>query len=181
MKEFFLAIICAIWVVPFAFGQTITYQGVTLEPGDVINFHEGIVTTGHVISYGHSGMYLGMDEKGEHRFLDFNTDNQGRRIPSEREFLNANAEDHPSFEIFRLRDNPKLSPKRLLDAAKVVQRREYELIPEREENEENCSTAVAFVLSQATGRNIHAEDPDDFLGGDFKRHPQLMRKVSICE
>jgi hypothetical protein len=177
MKQFFPAIILAIWVATFAFSQTITYQGATLHPGDVINFHKGPVTTGDFISYGHSGMYLGMDpHTGNQSFLDFNIGNSGHRLISEWEFLNRNSRLHPGFDVFRLSGAQKPDPTLLLEAARVVVNKSYDP-GGHSQFTENCASAIASVLSEATsGRDISAWHPDHFLRGDFKRHPQLVGK-----
>ena len=154
MKRLIAVMILAILSVSFAFGQTVTYQGVTLEPGDVINFHKGPVTAGNLISYGHSGMYLGMDPlTGKQTFLDFNIGNGEHRLPSEREFLNNNAELHSGFDVFRLGGAQKLDPKMLLEAARVVANKQYDLAGHSYFSE-NCASAIASVLSEATGRDI---------------------------
>jgi hypothetical protein len=89
--------------------DALTYQGAVLEPGDVITLHQGAVTkmTAHVLVYGHTALYLGRNERtGEAEFLDFTT-SKGRepyygRILGETDFLEMNAKNHPSFDVYRL-------------------------------------------------------------------------------
>ena len=51
--------------------DSVTYQGVTLQPGDVINFLGGGATTFNFLKYGHSSLYLGVNpETGRRTFLD---------------------------------------------------------------------------------------------------------------
>ena len=178
MKNLFSAIVLAFLWVSFAFGQTLTYQGVMLKPGDVINFHEGNVVrySGKLVSYGHSAMYLGKNPNtGKQCFLDFNIDNKGRRIPSEQEFLTTNARHHVSFDVFRMKDCSQLNQGRLLEAARQIVQKNYNL-GGHTKNRENCASAIAYALSKATGKRITLQSPDDFLKDNFGRHPQLKGK-----
>lgn len=157
--------------------DSVTYQGVTLQPGDVVNFYGGIFTTGGFLTYGHSALYLGIDpQTNERSFLDFTTSKANERafvgrILPEREFLATSAKYHQSFDVFRLRDRS------ILDQRKLVQEAKRVAIPKNKFFfSEVCSTAVAEVLSKASGSHITARTPDDFVGGAFQRHPQLSGK-----
>jgi hypothetical protein len=163
--------------------QQITYQGVDIQPGDVINFLGGEFTEipGWKRTYGHSALYLGIDPQGGRRsFLDFHASQKDERafsgeILGELEFLTYNAKNHPSFDVFRLQDISMLDQRRLLQEAKLIAYHDnWNLFSEV------CSDAVAAVLSKAAGRKIIAKTPDDFLNAPFQRHPQLTgRSISI--
>lgn len=182
MKHLFVFIILVFFAVPSAFAETVSYQGVTVQPGDVFNFHKGPVVTWSQWfgikpqSYGHSGMYLGQHpDTGRHYFLDFSMDNKTYRICEEMKFLDSNAKLHSGFDIFRLQGDQKLEPKPLYEAARRIVDKGYWLLGETK-HRENCASAIAYVLSQVTERDIRASAPEDFVSGDFKRHPQLVNK-----
>jgi hypothetical protein len=202
MKQVFIVDVVVILLIlgaPSAFGQTATYQGATLQPGDVINFIGGVVTTGHFLTYGHTALYLGVDPQTGHRsFLDFSVTKGGPieivfgtpqpfvgRILTEREFLTYNARYHESFDVFRLQD-VSLDQQRLLQEAKSIALPSNWFVFSKV-----CSSAVSAVLSNVTGDPISVQTPDDFVGGRFRRHPQLtgksiniraaLREVSIAE
>ena len=169
----------------------ISYQGVTIQPGDVINFHQGVFTTATILTYGHTALYLGRDdETREPTFLDFSSKltkltEPGPyygRIMAERRFLSYNAEEgHPSFDVFQLKQRSSLDKKKLMaEAKRVASEREYSLRrPLSESAGEVCSSAAAAVLSKATGRDIiDVITPDDFVSSPlFQRHPALQGKT----
>lgn len=190
MKQVLVAIVLTILGVhgAFAQNQTVTYQGVTLQPGDVINFYGGIFTTGGFLTYGHSALYLGVDPQTNQRvFLDFTTTEKYYggpakkperafvgRILSEKEFWVASARSHNAFDVFRLRDVSRLKQGPMLQAARDVAIPANSFFFSRV-----CSTAVAAVLSQATGSKIRAWTPDGFTGRRFRKHPDLVAKILI--
>lgn len=177
MKLVIVVIVLTILATPFAYGQTPSYQGASIQPGDVINFHGGVFTTCGFLTYGHSALYLGVDpETGKHSFLDFTISKVkqrafvGRILP-EKEFLTISAEHHLSFDVFRLQDVSNLNQQIMLQEAKLI------AVPDNLFGfSEVCATAVASVLSKTTGMAINAKTPDDFVGGQFQRHPQLLGK-----
>jgi hypothetical protein len=166
----------------------ISYQGVTIQPGDVINWHKGMFTTGAFLAYGHTSLYLGRDEKTkEPTFLDFSPPAHmapflGPIVP-EREFLAYNAKNHPSFDVFRLKQNFLLKKEILFEEARRIAAGMpvYGV-------DETCVTAVARCLSkaaEAAGIRIRANlftTPDDLASQpDFQRHPDLVGKTIIIE
>lgn len=154
------------------------YAGLFLQPGDVVDFPDGALKKLHLLDYGHTAMFLGVDpQTGQRSFLDFTTSKsderafEGRILP-EKEFLQRSAENHQKFRIFRLKDGAPIDPRRLLAEAKLVS------APPQGWSDMNgrfgvsdwCSTAVARVLSNATGREITALTPDAFARSeDFRR------------
>ncbi|MCU1264628.1 MAG: hypothetical protein JWM21_946 [Acidobacteria bacterium] len=190
MKKVLAAMVFAVMALHSAFGQnqTVTYQGVTLEPGDVINFYGGIFTTGGFLTYGHSALYLGVNPETKQRvFLDFATTEKyfggpakkaerafvGRILP-ENDFWVASARGHKAFDVFRLRDRSTLNQARMLQAAKQI------AIPANSFFfSKVCSTSVAAVLSKATRSKISAWTPDAFTGGRFRKHPDLVARILI--
>lgn len=169
--------------------DTVTYQGATLQPGDVINFLGGGATSGNFLVYGHTGMYIGTDPQTKQKsFLDFSTTKGGPtnlvfgspqafggRILTEGEFLNYNAKYHEAFDVFRLRNNSAINRTLLIREAKQIANTES-----WGPLGEVCSSAVAVVLSKATGTAIAGRTPDDLTTGVFMRHPQLIgRSINI--
>jgi hypothetical protein len=162
-----------------------SYQGVAVLPGDVINFLGGAFTTLHYLDYGHTGLYLGVDPENHQRtFLDF-TWAKGDitekilgspqpffgRLLGEREFLNANANFHDGFDVFRLRNSPALSQAEMFKEAKrISETKLYGL------SGEVCSSAVISVLSKGSGLAIKGFTPNSFEDGQFQRLPQLAGK-----
>lgn len=164
-----------------------TYQGVSLEPGDVINFHGGIVTTGNAFTYGHTALYLGRDrETGNHTFLDFSITKGGPleivfgtpraffgRILTEDEFLRYNAPSHGSFDVFQLRDRSAVNERELVAAAQRIAAGEW-----YGPFGEVCSSAVAATLSAVTKQPVNIITPNGFVKDDaFQRHPALIGKT----
>jgi hypothetical protein len=191
MKTLFVVIIFAFLAVPLAFGQSPTYGGVTLQPGDVIAFHGGLVpliTTGasqlgypvKPQKYGHVCMYLGNSKTGERMFLDFNTNNEGHRIVDEKRFLKSNESQHPKFDVFRPQGIGMLNYDKMIRAAKEIQNQTY-FVEQRPgmsaapTKTNNCSSAIEKVLNagaSASGKRITIKSPDDVLGKGFTKHPQ---------
>lgn len=175
--------------------DTLTYQGVTLQPGDVIDFLGGGVTKGGFLVYGHAGLYLGVDlQTHQKMFLDFTItkydsgiaqpgfplpDNHDPkpffgRILNETDFLTENARSHEGFDVFRLKNNPPVTQE-----AQEAMFREAKRISNTESfalSGEVCSSAVAAVLAKGTGASIDAFTTDDLATGQFARHPQLGGK-----
>ena len=165
--------------------DSVTYQGVRLQPGDVINFLGGGATTGGLLTYGHTGLYLGIDpQTRQQTFLDFSTTKGGPielvfgtarafrgRILSEREFLDYNGRYHQGFDVFRLRDASTINQRVMIREAKRIAATES-----WGPLTQVCSSAVAVVLSRATGTVIDVTTPDGFTAGRFGKHPQLAGK-----
>jgi|GEM_PF-6772620 len=187
MRQATFLTLLALLVAPFGFGQTITYLGIEIQPGDVFTFQGGVFTVDQrYLTYGHSALYLGLNpEMGQRSFLDFTATEEylgGEskkderafvgRILSEREFLEASAKSHSSFDVFRLRDVSTLDQQRMLKEAMLISTPDHRFWLDYV-----CASAVATVLSRATGRtNIVAKTPDDLTRGLFVRHPQLTGK-----
>lgn len=167
--------------------EQIRYQGVTIQPGDVITFHGGGATTGHLLVYGHASLFLGIDpQTGKRTFLDFSTTKGGAtqivfgtsrpfngRILGEQEFLSYNGKYHQSFDVFQLQNRSNLDQREMLREAKRLSATEkYGVYGEV------CSSTVAAVLSKATGTKIDVFSPDGF-GQDahFHKNPQLAGKT----
>jgi hypothetical protein len=162
--------------------DSITYQGITLRPGDVIDFLGGAATTLNYQQYGHASLYLGVDAQTDQRvFLDFSTTKgslaehvQGTpqpffgRILGESAFLRWNLQSHDSFDVFRLKGSPSINQHVMLQEAKLISASESWGL-----SGDVCSSAVAKVLSKATGASIGAFTPDDLSRGQFERHPDL--------
>jgi hypothetical protein len=160
----------------------ITYQGVTLRPGDIVNFYGGMFTKGpSPLTYGHSALYLGVDpQTGQRSFLDFTTSKErerpylGRILP-EMEFLTVSAKAHEAFDLYRLPDVYRVDQRRLLLEAKLVS------VPDVSFGFDYvCATAGARVLSKATGHTFNVTSPDSFTLKPFEKHPQLgKRSINI--
>lgn len=169
--------------------DTVSYQGVTLQPGDVINFLGGGATSGNLLVYGHTGMYIGTDPQTKQKsFLDFSTTKGGPtnlvfgsprafggRILTEVEFLSYNGKYHTTFDVFRLRNSSAINQSILIrEAKRTGQSESWGPLGEV------CSSAVAAVLSKATGTKVAGTTPDDLTAGQFMRHPQLIgRSINI--
>jgi hypothetical protein len=172
-----------------------SYQGVNIYPGDVINLRGGLVTTlsGKSLTYGHTALYLGIDpQNGQRRFFDFTTNKDaallggstsGRpflgRILDEKEFLTVSAQEHTSFDVFRLNDASHLNQHEMLQEAKRVS-----IARTKFENTWGvtnvCVSATTHVLSKATGMNISFISPDGFMGPPFHKLPELNdRTINI--
>lgn len=163
--------------------DTTSYGSAVIEPGDIINFRGGMFTTGNILTYGHTALYLGRGAAGIRLFLDFSVtkdsdDKYKGRILTEPTFLTYNRDNHDSFDVFRLRDRSTLNKKTLLAAAEWIARDGWWGPPPYGEF---CSTAVAKVLSEATRTRIDAANPDVFVSSPlFQRHPGLIGKsISI--
>lgn len=179
----------------------ISYQGVEIKPGDVIDFRGGWVTTTSVVvagaigrltpvnpikilTYGHTGLYLGIDpETGKRTFLDFTTIWEpkepqmhfGGRILTEESFLTVNSNQHTSFDVFRLNDVSKLTSRKLLHEAQLIS---YPTI--RFLGPNDCASAVAKVLSKTTGIPIDLISPDGFMLPPFQKLPALRdRSIDV--
>ncbi len=163
--------------------QTLTYQGVTLQPGDVIDFHEGLMTL-HLtqdrqfFAHGHTALYLGRDEKtGEALFLDFqfrsDTDQYHGLIRDEQTFLIENRKRHGSFDVFRLKDTSTLQRSVLVAEAEYIAANKRYLASGLV-----CSSAAIETLSKATGLRIEGWKPDDIASSSqFQRPPGLEGKT----
>jgi hypothetical protein len=166
-----------------------TYQGISILPGDVIDLHGGMFTTKGYQAHGHSAIYLGRDDAtGQPMFLDFqlrsgDAKHSYGRIVSEEEFLRTSRENHHgSFDVFRL-PGESVDKKKLFTAAKRVSTERWLLLNPLDPTNSFrrvCSTAVAEVLSDATGRRIAAPTPDAFESSPFERPPGLSgRTINI--
>lgn len=187
------------WCLTFVFSSTaafaawdadardlLQYGPVTLESGDIISFHQGGATLGgYGLTHGHSSMYLGFDsERRQQIFLDFSTTKDGLkemflgsphafagRIMSERDFLTYNFRWHRSFDVYRLADRSTLDRRKMFRRAKeIAATTRFGL------SGTVCSSAVADVLSVASGRWIGFRTPDGFEGSPFIKHPQQGRE-----
>jgi hypothetical protein len=157
----------------------ITYQGVTLRPGDIVNLYGGMFTRGpSSLTYGHSALYLGFDpQMGQRSFLDFTTskDNErpylGRILP-EMEFLTVSSKEHQAFDLYRLPDVYRIDQRRLLLEAKLVSSPDVWF-----GSSYVCASAVGRVLSKATGHTFDVTSPDSFTSKPFVKHPQLGHRT----
>jgi hypothetical protein len=176
--------------------DSVTYQGVTLQPGDVVNFLGGGATTFNFLKYGHSSLYLGVNPETKQRtFLDFTTEKVDfgewilgggtpqpfyGRLLNETNFLNVNSHWHTSFDVFRLKGP------RAINKAKMFQEAEQKSYKKSFGlSGEVCSSVVSGVLTKgvcdAAGCKVGGFTPDALAKGDFMRHPDLPvgRSISI--
>lgn len=168
--------------------NSVNYQGIVLQPGDVINFQGGAATAFHFERYGHSALYLGVDPQTHQReFLDFTTTKGGMteyvlgspqpfygRILNEKNFFTANLKSHATFDVFRLKGSPTIDQRAMFREAKVISFHKswgFSGVV--------CSSAVADVLSKATGMKIGGFTPNDLTRGQFERHPDLAEGQHI--
>jgi len=181
---------------PAAVAQTdsVTYQGVTLQPGDVVNFLGGGATTFNFLKYGHSSLYLGTDPETKQRtFLDFTTEKVDfgewilgggtpqpfyGRLLSETNFLNVNSHWHSDFDVYRLKGVHVIDKSRMFDEAKHISyKKSWGL------SGQVCSSVVTAVLTKgvcnAQDCKVGGFTPDDLARGDFVRHPDLPAERSI--
>jgi hypothetical protein len=172
----------------------VTYEGLTLHPGDVINFLGGGATIGNFEKYGHSALYLGVSpETHERTFLDFTTEKEGLgdwllrhgsaqpffgRLLAETDFLNANARWHSDFDVYRLRGSRVVDKSKMFVEAKRISNTESWGV-----SGDVCSSAVTAVLTKGVCKfeecRIRGFTPDDLTTGEFERHPYLPVGRSI--
>ncbi|MFZ2031036.1 MAG: hypothetical protein WAU68_12050 [Vitreimonas sp.] len=165
-----------------------TYGGVTLRPGDVIDFLGGVVTTLDFQRYGHAALYMGVDPStGQRTFLDFSTTKGGivehifgssrpfyGRILNENDFLRWNLQSHTSFDVFRLRGSPAIDQRIMFrEARRISNDRSWGF------SGSVCSSVISEVLTSATGITIHGFSPDNLSTGQFERHPSLAQGQHI--
>jgi hypothetical protein len=165
----------------------ITYQGVEIRPGDVINLHGGLATViGPALTYGHSALYLGIDPETRQRtFLDYTTTKDPAkpflgRILLEEDFIVESMKEHKTFDVFRLDDTITLNQRELVQEAKRVS-----ISRTRWENSWGltnvCVSAVTQVLSKATGKRISFISPDSFMKPPFHKLPELRdRSIDLA-
>lgn len=150
--------------------HTLKLAGQSLEPGDVINFRGGLfqfVGREEVFlrdGYGHTGMYLGRDDQGVPKFLDFQAVDKDTYL-SEKKILTGDefvyryysADPDRTFDVFR--PQAKVPAERLLATADYLatnfkfglEKPEVEPKPQRRMM---CSLAVIECLKRATDRRI---------------------------
>ena len=154
-------------------GQNLVIQNVILEPGDVISFLGGggsAVIPGD--TYGHTGMYLGVDPvTNEKVFLDFTTDKEGPyrgRISGAKKFLSENS-SHIEFDVHRLNDNSMVDQEKLIAQAKdIAENKEFGALID-------CANASSRTLSAATGLDIIAIRPDMYTENSQFRQASPVR------
>lgn len=141
----------------------IAYQGTILQPGDVLNMHQGAATTGGAQTYGHTALYLGISPiTGEPTFLDFSTWKDGMehvafhgRILAERDFLRYSARTHNSFDLFRHAAAGRIDRRRMWDeAVRIAKDQTYFFERGGSTWVEVCSSAAARALSAGLGENV---------------------------
>jgi hypothetical protein len=141
----------------------LTYQGITVRPGDVIALHQGAATTGGAQTYGHAALYLGISPVTRlPTFLDFSTWKDGMehvafhgRILAEDDFLRYSARAHNSFDVYRHARAGAIDNRRMWDeACRIAMDQTYFFERGGTTWVEVCSSAAARALSAGLGENV---------------------------
>lgn len=154
--------------------DSISYQGVELQPGDVIVFRGGVFATALGDNYGHTALYLGRDEKLTPTFFDFSATRVGTRkyfsvhqarFMAEPVFLKLNGESHRSFNVFRFRDSDRIVKSLLWQEARRQQEQRYNLVLN------NCASVAFQILKHgAASPELDTAPRADLLRPEWFSH-----------